>query len=203
VTERKDIVLVVDDDEAVRQSLSLLLDSVGLRSECYPSASDFLEAFDEDRRGCLLLDVRMPGMSGLELQERLGEMRSNLPIIFLTGHADVPLAVRAMQAGALDFLEKPFNDQELLDRVHAALARDADSRREQGERHDVVKRIGRLTRREHEVMALVVEGLPNKVIADRLEISERTVEIHRARVMAKMQAESLAHLVRMRMLTGE
>ena len=203
MTEPQAIVFVVDDDEAMRRSLSLLLDSVGLRSECYPSAVEFLEVYDADRRGCLLLDIRMPSMGGLDLQGRLNELHSTLPIIFLTGHADVPLAVRAMQAGAFDFLEKPFNDQQLLDRVHAALEHHARDRREQRERQAVHERLDRLTPREGEVMKLIVEGHSNKIVADRLAISERTVEIHRARVMRKMEADSLAHLVRMWMMSRD
>lgn len=197
MTKPQPTVFVVDDEETIRRSLSLLLDSVGLRFECYRSAVEFLEAFDADRPGCLLLDIRMPGLSGLDLQKRLGEMHSVLPIIFLTGHADVPLAVRAMQAGAFDFLEKPFNDQDLLDRTHAALEYDAANRSERGQRRVIAERLGHLTTREKEVMRLIVDGHPNKIVADRLSISERTVEIHRARVMTKMQAESLPELVRM------
>jgi len=194
------VVFIVDDDAAVRRSLRLLLDTVGLHSECYPSAVRFLEAYDENRCGCLLLDVRMPSMSGLDLQARLTERGSTLPIIFLTANADVPLAVRAMQAGAFDFLEKPFNDQELIDRVHLALERDARSRRESRGRDEVRGTLGRLTPREREVLELIVEGQANKIVAARLGISERTVEIHRARVMGKMEAASLAHLVRLWML---
>jgi len=190
-------VFVVDDDEAIRHSLGLLLDSVGLQVECYSSAAGFLEAYDSDRPGCLLLDVRLPVMSGLDLQEKLGSMHSILPIIFLTGHADVPLAVRAMQAGAVDFLEKPFNDQELLDRTHATLDRDSTNREELNHRQTIVERMARLTPREQEVLACVVNGDPNKIVAGTLGISERTVEIHRAHVMEKMHATSLAHLVRM------
>ena len=201
MTKPQGTVFVVDDDEALRRALSLLLDSVGLRSECYPSAIEFLESYDAEKSGCLLLDIRMPSMSGLELQSRLGELRSTLPIIFLTAHADVPLAVRAMQAGAFDFLEKPFNDQKLLDRVHVALEQEAYGRQKQSERRAVRQRLDRLTPRESEVMKLIMDGHPNKIVANRLGISERTVEIHRARVMSKMEATSLAHLVRIWMLT--
>jgi FixJ family two-component response regulator len=203
LTEPGQTVFVVDDDDAIRQSLRLLLSSVGLEVECYSSAADFLAAYDADRPGCLLLDVRLPLMSGPELQEMLGSMHSILPIIFLTGHADVPLAVRAMQAGAFDFLEKPFNDQEMLDRTHAALDQDATNREELGQRRTIVDRLAQLTPREKQVLELVVEGDANKIVADKLNISERTVEIHRAHVMEKMHATSLAHLVRMWMKTGE
>jgi len=196
-------VFVVDDDEAVRRSLGLLLGSVGLEVECFSSAAEFLAAYDPDRTGCLLLDVRLPVMSGPDLQEKLASMHSILPIIFLTGHADVPLAVRAMQAGAFDFLEKPFNDQELLDRTHAALDRDTTNREELDGRRTIIARLTRLTPREKQVLELVVEGDANKIIADKLSISERTVEIHRAHVMEKMHATSLAHLVRMRLTVGE
>jgi len=197
MTQQRPMVFVVDDDPSVRSSLSLLLDSVGLAVECFSSAVEFLEAYDADRPGCLLLDIRLPVTSGLGLQDQLGSMRSILPIIFLTGHADVPLAVRAMQAGAFDFMEKPFNDQELIDRTHAALEQDARNREELKQRRIIVDRLARLTAREQQVMKLVVDGEANKVVADRLGISERTVEIHRARVMEKMHATSLAHLVRM------
>ena len=197
MTDERQTVFVVDDEESIRRSLSLLLDSVGLRSECFASAIEFLERFAAGCRGCLLLDVRMPAMSGIDLQTQLTEKGSTLPIIFLTGHADVPLAVRAMQAGAFDFLEKPFNDQELLDRTHAALDHEARDRSDLGQSHAVAERLARLTPREEEVLGLIVDGHPNKVVAARLSISERTVEIHRARVMDKMQADSLAQLVRM------
>ena len=203
MSEPQAVVFVVDDDEAVRRSLSLLLDSVGLPSECYASAVEFLEVYDADRRGCLLLDIRMPAMGGLELQARLGELHSTLPVIFLTGHSDVPLAVRAMQAGAFDFLEKPFNDQQLLDRVHAALEHHTRERRDLRECQAIRERLDRLTPREGEVMKLIVVGRSNKIVADRLAISERTVEIHRARVMSKMEADSLAHLVRMWMMARD
>ena len=197
MTKQQGTVFVVDDDEAVRRALSLLLDSVGLRSECYPSAVEFLESYDPEKSGCLLLDIRMPSMSGLDLQARLGELRSTLPIIFLTGHADVPLAVRAMQAGAFDFLEKPFNDQELLDRVHVALEQEAQGRQKLGELRAVRQRLDRLTPRESEVMKLIVEGHSNKIVADRLGISERTVEIHRGRGMKKLGVRSVPDLVRL------
>jgi FixJ family two-component response regulator len=190
-------VFVVDDDQPVRDGLKLLLRSVGHRVEAYASAQDFLDAYTDDRAGCLVLDVRMPGMSGLELQEKLNERRSILPIIFITGHGDVPMAVETLQAGAMDFLQKPFRDQELLERIARALEKDAVNRRELRELNEIARRFSELTPRERAVMELVVTGKANKVIAGDLDISQRTVEIHRARVMEKTQAGSLAHLIRM------
>jgi two-component system, LuxR family, response regulator FixJ len=189
--EIKPTVFVVDDDAAVRDSLRMLLKSVGLPVEVFESGQEFLDADRDDRPGCLVLDIRMPGMSGLELQVKLNERHSILPIIFITGHGDVPMAVEAMQAGAVDFIQKPFRDQDLLDRINQALEKDAGSRRM------IRKRLESLTPREKEVLDLVVAGKANKVIAGDLNLSQRTVEIHRARVMEKMEAHSLAHLVRM------
>jgi FixJ family two-component response regulator len=197
MTRSMPTVFIVDDDAPVRDGLKLLLRSVGHRVETYASAQEFLDAYADDRPGCLVLDVRMPGMSGLDLQERLNERRAILPIIFITGHGDVPMAVEALQAGALDFLQKPFRDQELLDRIASALDKDAANRRELLELKQIAARFAELTPRERAVMDLVVQGKSNKVIAGDLDISQRTVEIHRARVMEKTQAGSLAHLVRM------
>ena len=190
-------VFVVDDDEAVRASLKLLLKTLGLPAQTYASAQEFLATFDERRGGCLVLDIRMPGMSGLELQEELNTRGAMLPIIFITGHGDVPMAVEAMQRGAMDFLQKPFRDQDLLDRISEALAKDRAGRELLGNRERIRARVAALTPREREVMALVTQGKPNKVIAADLDLSQRTVEIHRAHVMEKMGANSLAHLVRM------
>ena len=190
-------VFVVDDDAAVRDSLKMLLKSVGQLVETFGSAQEFLDAYKDDRPGCLVLDIRMPGMSGLELQEKLNERHAIIPVIFITGHGDVPMAVEAMQAGAVDFIQKPFRDQDLLDRINQALEKDAANRAALAERSAIAKRLATLTPREHEVMELVVRGKANKVIAGDLNLSQRTVEIHRARVMEKMQASSLAHLVRM------
>ena len=190
-------VFVVDDDQPVRDALKLLLRSVGHQVEAYASGQAFLDAYTDDRAGCLVLDVRMPGMSGLELQEKLNERRAILPIIFVTGHGDVPMAVETLQAGAMDFLQKPFRDQELLDRIGKALEKDAENRRELQELNEIARRFGELTARERAVMELVVQGKANKAIAGDLDISQRTVEIHRARVMEKTQAGSLAHLIRM------
>jgi two-component system response regulator FixJ len=196
-------IFVVDDDSAVRDALKLLLRSVGQAVETYGSAQEFLDAYTEDRPGCLVLDIRMPGMSGLELQQKLNEKHSILPIIFITGHGDVPMAVEAMQAGAVDFIQKPFRDQDLIDRINQALEKDSSNRAALGERNDIRRRLETLTPREREVLDLVVHGKANKVIAGDLKLSQRTVEIHRARVMEKMQASSLAHLVRMVLEVGQ
>jgi two-component system, LuxR family, response regulator FixJ len=195
--ERPATVFVIDDDEAVRTSLRLLLKSVGLPVETYGSAQEFLDQFDGDRAGCLVLDIRMPGMSGLDLQQKLNSVHSITPIVFITGHGDVPMAVEAMQAGAVDFIQKPFRDQELIDRINRALDTDRANRAELRERDEIRRRMGQLTPREREVLHLVTQGKANKVIAGDLSVSQRTIEIHRARVMEKMGATSLAHLVRM------
>jgi len=201
--ERAPIISVVDDDPAARSSLRLLLKSLGLAATVYDSAASFLAAYDPAQPGCLLLDIRMPGMSGLELQETLNQRGIFTPIIFITGHGDVPMAVEAMQHGAFDFLQKPFRDQDLLDRVQRALAKD-HSVREQLRGHESMRgRLDSLTAREHDVLELVTSGAPNKIIAHKLGISQRTVEIHRARIMEKMNAGSLAALVHMTLLTGD
>lgn len=190
-------VFVVDDDDAVRNSLRLLIKSVGLPVVLYASAQEFLAAYHDGDPGCLVLDIRMPGMSGLELQRHLSLRGAIIPIVFVTGHGDVPMAVEAMQHGAFDFLQKPFRDQDLIDRVQRAFESDSENRRALGERERIRERLESLTAREREVLALVTSGKANKVIAADLDVSPRTVEIHRARVMEKMQAPSLAALVRM------
>ncbi len=190
-------VFVVDDDEAVRESLALLVNSVGLEAETFDSAKAFLDAYRPDRCGCLITDIRMPGMSGLELQEKLSSDDIRIPVIVLTGHGDVPAAVRALKGGAVDFVEKPFNPQALLDLIHQAIAKDVEIRELADHESVVAERMALLTPREREVMSLVVAGKANKVIAIELAISERTVELHRARIMKKMQARSLAELMRM------
>jgi FixJ family two-component response regulator len=190
-------VFVVDDDYDVRASLALLLRSVGIEARCFDRAEALLAALGPDSAGCVVADVRMPGMSGLELQRELAARGLALPFIVITGHADVPMAVAAMKSGALDFLEKPFSDQALLDRVQAALRLDAARRRERGVEAAVRERLAALTPREREVMERVVAGKPNKIVARELGLSTRTVEIHRARLMEKMQARSLAELVRL------
>jgi FixJ family two-component response regulator len=187
----------VDDDDAVRGALRLLMKSVGLTAVTYPSAQAFLDAYAPEQPGCLVLDVRMPGMSGLELQHQLNARGAVVPVIFITGHGDVPMAVDAMQHGAFDFVQKPFRDQELLERVHRALAKDRETRHQLRETDGIRRRFASLTPREREVMLLIVQGKANKVMAGDLDVSQRTVEIHRARVMEKMEARSLAQLVRM------
>jgi len=196
-------VFVVDDDEAVRGSLRLLLKSVGLAATALPSAQEFLAKYDPEQPGCLVLDVRMPGMSGLDLQEQLNMRGAIIPVIFITGHGDIPMAVEAMQQGAFDFLQKPFRDQDLIDRIQRALAKDKANRAELSERSRVRERFESLTPREREVLDLVTSGKPNKIMAADLGVSQRTVEIHRARVMEKMNASSLAQLVRMMMDLNE
>jgi len=192
-------VFIVDDDAAIRFAMQALMDSVNLNHEIFASADEFLEKITGQRPGCLVLDIRMPGLGGLELQDELIRRGNTLPIIFITGHGDVPMAVEAMQKGAVDFIQKPFRDQELLDRIRQALATDEERREEQQQHVEVANRLERLTNREREVFDLVVTGKPNKVIAYELGVSQRTVEIHRARVMEKMQARSLADLVKMHM----
>jgi FixJ family two-component response regulator len=190
-------VFVVDDDEGVRNSLRFLLKSVGLASRALSSASEFLDSYKPSQPGCLVLDVRMPGMSGLELQQQLNLRGATIPVIFITGHGDVPMAVEAMQHGAFDFLQKPFRDQELIDRIQRALERDARSRTVLAQHARIRERIESLTPREREVLTLMTKGKPNKVMAAELGVSQRTIEIHRARVMEKTAAASLAQLVRM------
>ncbi len=188
-------IYIVDDDSAVRESLRWLLESAGHSVETFDSAATFLRTYRNDGPGCLLLDVRMPGMSGLELQETLRERGITTPIIIITGHGDVPMAVQAMKAGAVEFIEKPFNDQVLLDRIQQCVAMDRQRREDTAARSDILDRSDRLTPREREVLDAVVAGKPNKIIADDLNISIKTVEIHRARGMTKMEAGSLAELV--------
>lgn len=195
--ERAPVVFIVDDDEAVRNSLRLLLKSVGQVPEALGSAREFLKKYDPAQPGCLVLDVRMPEMSGLELQERLNLLGAVIPVIFITGHGDIPMAVEAMQAGAFDFLQKPFRDQDLIDRIQRALEKDRTNRAVLGERAMIRQKLESLTPREREVLDMVISGKPNKIMASDLGVSQRTIEIHRARVMEKMGAISLAQLVRM------
>ena len=192
-------VFIVDDDAAIRFAMQALMESVDLPHEIFESADEFLEKETSQRPGCLVLDIRMPGLGGLELQQELINRKNTLPIIFITGHGDVPMAVEAMQKGAIDFIQKPFRDQELLDRVRKALATDRQRREKRERVEQVVDRLAKLTKREREVFDLVVTGKPNKIIAFELDVSQRTVEIHRARVMEKMEAGSLADLVKMHM----
>ena len=195
--EHSPVVFIVDDDEGVRSSLRLLLKSVGLVPSALASAREFLDKYDPAQPGCLVLDVRMPEMSGLELQEQLNLKGAVLPVIFITGHGDVPMAVEAMQAGACDFLQKPFRDQDLIDRIQRALDKDRTNRAALEERTLIRERLLSLTPREREVLAMVTSGKANKIMAADLGVSQRTIEIHRARVMEKMSAASLAQLVRM------
>jgi len=193
----KPTICVVDDDEGVRNSLRFLLKSVGLETRAFASAAEFLDGYQPGEPGCLVLDVRMPGMSGLELQQQLNLRGAVIPVIFITGHGDIPMAVEAMQQGAFDFLQKPFRDQDLIDRIQRALERDAHSRAALVQHTIIRERLDSLTPREQEVLALMALGKPNKVMAAELGVSQRTVEIHRARVMEKSGAASLAQLVRM------
>jgi two-component system, LuxR family, response regulator FixJ len=189
------LIYLVDDDEAVRDSLGMLFRSIGLQHEAYASALDFLQRYDVKRHSCLVADIRMPGLSGLELQQRLNEQRAEIPIIFITGHGDVPMAVTAMKSGAADFVQKPFRDQDLIDRIHKALDRDRERRKHRAEEDAIRARIALLTPRETEVMQRVARGQANKVIAMDLGVSQRTVELHRARVMKKLKLRSVAELV--------
>jgi FixJ family two-component response regulator len=190
-------VYIVEDDDAVRESLQLVLESVGHKAHAYPNANAFLDAYNADMAGCMVLDIRMPGMNGMELQRKLNERNSMLPIIFVTGHGDVPMAVEAMQQGAFDFVQKPYREQELLEKIARAFEVDKANRESLQHRQQIGARLQSLTPRELDVLRLMIEGKANKVIAIDLDISQRTVEIHRARVMEKLEANSLAHLVRM------
>ena len=190
------LVFVVDDDAPLRESLADLLHSVGLRVEAFASAQEFLHSKRPDVPSCLVLDVRLKGLSGLDLQKRLVEGDVDIPIIFITGHGDIPMAVQAMKAGAVEFLRKPFRDQDLLDAVQQALERDRKGREQQAKIADLRKRFDSLTPREREVMALVAAGLLNKQVAGELGTSEASVKVHRQHVMEKIGADSLAELVR-------
>jgi two-component system response regulator FixJ len=195
-------IFVVDDDEDVRESLAALLEAEGYRAEPYPSAGAFLSSDATGRPGCLIADIRMPDMDGLELQEELVRRKVSLPVIVVTGHGDVPLAVRAMKAGAVDFLEKPYDESLLLQAIGRALNEAGEAAERASAGHMALERLGALTERERQVLELLAAGKPNKVIAYELNISPRTVEIHRARVMEKMHAKSLAELVRMVVTAG-
>ena len=201
-SEQQGVVFIVDDDEALRDSLRWLLESVGLKVETHDSANSFLQSYYPGQSGCLLLDVRMPGMSGLELQEQLESRDVRLPVVIITGHGDVSMAVRALKAGALDFIEKPFDDELLLASIQSALSLDVEQRKSRATQAEILARLAQLTRREHQVMELVTKGRANKQIAAELNVSAKTVEAHRAHVMEKMQANSLAELVRMSMLVS-
>jgi two-component system, LuxR family, response regulator FixJ len=203
MTSVEPTVFVVDDDEDVRKSLEYLVKSVGLRTESYASAVDFLNAHDPNRAGCVVLDVRMPGMSGLELQERLAQHGACLPVIIITGYGDVPMAVRAIKHGAVDFIEKPFREQTLLECIQRAIQRDVDLRQVHTERSSIEARLATLTAGERQVMDLVVNGQSNKEIAAMLGLSVKAIEARRAKVMEKMDAPSLADLVKMSLACAE
>jgi two-component system response regulator FixJ len=196
-------VFVVDDDNSVRLSIRTLLKSVGIPSTGFASAAEFLSGYSPAQPGCLVLDIRMPGMSGMELQDVLNERGIVIPVVFVTGHGDVPMAVEAMKQGAFDFLQKPFRDQELIDCVQRAIGRDREYRESLAQADRIRARIATLTARERDVMRMLIEGNPNKVMAAKLGLSQRTVEIHRAHVMDKMGVRSLAQLVRMVMAVPE
>lgn len=193
-------IYIVDDEEAMRDSLTWMLEGEGYATECFPSAEDFLLALSDDMSGCLVLDVRMPGMSGLELQERLLAMGNHLPVVFITGHGDVPMAVSALQRGACDFVQKPFEDQDMLARIRKALTIDCQRTAQRERDAALLQRVKQLSSREFEVMRLVVEGKLNKQIADELDISMKTVEAHRSRIMDKMGARTIPELVKINLV---
>jgi RNA polymerase sigma factor (sigma-70 family) len=202
VTEAAPIVFVVDDDPSVRRAIKRLIGSVGLQVELFGSAQEFLQAGHSDVPSCLVLDIRLPGISGLDFQRQLAQANIHLPIIFISAHGDIPMTVRAMKAGAVEFLTKPFRDQDLLDAIHVALARDRTRRRQEAELATLRQRVESLTPREREVLPLVVSGLPNKQIAAEIGTSEATVKVHRSQLMRKMGADSLAELVRLAQRVG-
>jgi len=193
----KATVFIVDDDQAVRESLSMLVETVGLGAKSYASAQDFLDDYDAAHAGCLVADVRMPGMNGLELQTRLSEKGIGIPIVIITGHGDVYMAVQALKAGAVDFVEKPFRDQDLLDSIQRAISIDAKLRLERTERSKVEDKLGELTGREREVVHVLVKGKSNKEVASDLDISRKTIDFHRVRILEKMGVNSLVELVLM------
>jgi FixJ family two-component response regulator len=197
MNERAPIVFVVDDDPSVRRSIKRLIGSVGLQVELFGSAQEFLLSKRPDAPSCLVLDIRLPGISGLDFQRKLTEADIQLPIVFITGHGDIPMTVRAMKAGAVEFLTKPFRDQDLLDAIHTALERDLARRQQQAEIATLRTRLNSLTRRERQVLPLVISGLLNKQIAAEIGISETTVKVHRGQLMRKMGADSLPELARM------
>lgn len=194
---REPAVFVIDDDQAALKALTRTISAAGWRVESFDSPETFLESYDSERPGCIVLDLRMPETSGLTVQGRLAERGSHTPIIFITGFADVSAAVTAMKGGAVDFLEKPFSSQQLLSRIEQAVQEDAARRSVRAEQLEVEQRLARLTPREHEVLELILAGRLNKQIAAQLQIAQRTVEVHRSQIMKKMQAETGTHLVRM------
>lgn len=198
----KTLVYLVDDDFSVRDSLSLLIESTGQAVRCFESADDFLNNFDPNQAGCLILDVRMPSMTGLELQEELARRDFAIPIIFISGHADVPDSSKAFRAGAVDYMEKPFDSEVLLKRMQEAIQKDLDTRVQIAEKRKLKKRLSLLTPREREVYTLIVKGLSNKEVAKQLNISNRTIDVHRSKIMEKMEAEDLSELTVMAMHCG-
>jgi two-component system response regulator FixJ len=202
MTGYKPTVFLVDDDNAVRDALELLLDSVDLNTMSYPSAAAFLDDFDQNRRGCLVLDIRMPGMSGMELQTALVEKSINIPIIFLTGHGNVSMSAKAFRTGAIDFLEKPFDENVLLERIQEAMQLDQSNQALAARRADASTCLATLTPREREVMLLIVAGNANKEIATKLDLSTRTIETHRGRILEKTGAQSLADLIELAIASG-
>jgi two-component system, LuxR family, response regulator FixJ len=201
-TKPKTLVYLVDDDFSIRDSLSLLIETTGQAVRCFESADDFLNNFDPDQAGCLILDVRMPSMTGLELQEELARRDFAIPIIFISGHADVPDSSKAFRAGAIDYMEKPFDSDTLLTRMQEAIQKDLDTRVYNAEKRKFKKLLGQLTPREHEVLILVVKGHSNKEVAKHLNVSPRTIDVHRAKIMGKMEAEDLAELTVIAMHCG-
>ncbi len=198
---RKTTVFIVDDDEAVRQSTAWLIESIGIQVRTFISADEFLEQYNNEQ-GCIVMDVRMPGMSGIEAQDEMNSRGINLPLIFITGHGDVPMAVRALKKGAFDFIEKPFNDQLLLDSIQRGLKNNTEAMRSLIHNESINQRIASLTPREKEVMERVTDGKPNKVIALELNVSIKTIEVHRARMMEKMAVGSVAELVKTALQSG-
>ena len=203
MVEEGAVVFVIDDDASMRLALEDLVRSVGLEVRTFAAPQDFLQSKPSDAPGCLVLDVRLPGMSGLTFHKELAKEGLALPVIFITGHGDIPMSVRAMKAGAVEFLTKPFHDQDLLDAIHAAIERDRKRRREAVRLTELRERFATLTERERQIMTLVVNGRPNKQIAAELNLSEMTVKVHRGQVMRKMHAGSLPELVRMADRLGE
>jgi two-component system, LuxR family, response regulator FixJ len=201
-TKPKTLVYLVDDDFSIRDSLSLLIETTGQAVRCFESADAFLNNFDPDQAGCLILDVRMPSMTGLELQEELARRDFAIPIIFISGHADVPDSSKAFRAGAIDYMEKPFDSDTLLTRMQEAIQKDLDTRVYNAEKRKFKKLLGQLTPREHEVLILVVKGHSNKEVAKHLNVSPRTIDVHRAKIMGKMEAEDLAELTVIAMHCG-
>ena len=196
-------VFIVDDDRAMRKSLRWLIESVDLRVETFESARDFLDNYQRHRPGCVVLDVRMPGMSGLELQDHLREHEIDIPVIIITAYGDVPMAVRAMRAGAIDFIEKPVCDHVLLEHIHNAIDLDQKRREVQASHQEIARRLDSLTKREAEVMEYVIKGMSSKEIAGELGVSFKTIEAHRAKIMKKMDAQNVPHLIHMSLLTRE